>query len=229
MLDQNQSQVETWWPHQFGSEIHIRPLAAADAELIDAMHQRLSPQSIYYRYLQYRKPTLAEIAAVTQLDPAKGAGLVAINPAAPTPIVGLAYYVRELHTPEPTAEAGILVEDLYQEQGVGRRLWQQLQLRAQSERIRWLRVLFHPSNQRMLRLVRGCGLPYQVQAGDDLNDYLVALDAQPNQAQANLATLPASTVSSVQSKLKGQWRSIGDQLYRQWELALQMPAEAMHG
>ncbi len=226
MLDQNQSQVETWWPHQPDRAIQVRPLVAADAELIDAMHERLSPQSIYYRYLQYRKPTLAEIAAVTQLDPAKGAGLVAVNPAAPTPIVGLAYYVREPHTPEPTAEAGILVEDLYQEQGIGRRLWQQLQLHAQTERIRWLRVLFHPSNQRMLRLVRGCGLPYQVQAGDDLNDYLVALDAQPNHVPANLATLPASTVRSVQAKLKGQWRSIGDQLYRQWELALQMPAEA---
>ncbi|MFN8490691.1 MAG: GNAT family N-acetyltransferase [Caldilineaceae bacterium] len=228
MQDQNQAPVETWQPHQPGSAIHVRPLAAADAELIDAMHQRLSPQSVYYRYLQYRKPTLAESAAVAQLDPAKGAGLVAINPA-PTQIVGLAYYVREPHAPEPTAEAGILVEDQYQAQGIGRRLWQQLQLRAQTERIRWLRVLFHPSNQRMLRLVRGCGLPYQVQAGDDLNDYLVALDASPNHAQANPTPVPTNTVSAVRAKLKGKWRSIGNQLYRQWELALQMPSEVTDG
>jgi hypothetical protein len=35
--------------------IVVRPLVAADAELIDAMHQRLSPESVYYRYIYTKK------------------------------------------------------------------------------------------------------------------------------------------------------------------------------
>jgi GNAT superfamily N-acetyltransferase len=119
------------------------------------MPQRLSPESVYYRYLQYRRPTLAEIAAVCQLAPERGAGFVATLPAEPTTIVGVAYYVREAYTLEPTAEPGILVEDRFQAQGIGRRLWQQLQHHAQANGLRRLRVLPHPNNQRLARL----GLP----------------------------------------------------------------------
>lgn len=86
--------------------ITIRPMQPDDANLLFAMHQRLSPESIYYRYLQYRRPTLVEIATICHLAPERGAGFVATLSAEPTTIVGVAYYVRETYTPEPTAEPG---------------------------------------------------------------------------------------------------------------------------
>ncbi|MCB0084193.1 MAG: hypothetical protein KDE47_24810, partial [Caldilineaceae bacterium] len=121
---------QPWVVHQATVDtqvVTVRPLQPADADSIFAMHERLSPESVYYRYLQYRRPTLAEIATVCHLAPERGAGFVAALPAEPGTVVGVAYYVREAYTAEPTAEPGILVEDRFQAQGIGRRLWQQLQ------------------------------------------------------------------------------------------------------
>ncbi|MCX6047952.1 MAG: hypothetical protein NT075_22865 [Chloroflexi bacterium] len=163
-------------PHTKG--VTVRPIQYGDAALIYEMHQRLSPESVYYRYLQYRRPTLAEIAPICRLDPARGAGFVAITQPEAT-IVGLAYYVQEAQAAEPTAEPGILVEDSCQEQGLGRRLWQQLQHHAQVAGIRWLRVWSHPGNQRLAQLVRGGGLPYTTRVYAGLREYRVALGEQP--------------------------------------------------
>lgn len=165
------------------SDLLVRPLTVADAGLVDAMHQRLSPTSIYYRYLQYRKPTTAELATVCRLDPARGLGLVAVVPGEPDAIVGLAYYVREAYAAEPTAEPGILIEDRFQEQGLGRRLWQQLQQVALCDGLRWLRVWSHPENYRMTQLVRGGGFPYTAKVYDGLSEYLVALGAGAKDAR----------------------------------------------
>lgn len=160
--------------------VTVRPLQHNDANLIFAMHQRLSPESVYYRYLQYRRPTLAEIATVCHLAPARGAGFVATLPAEPDTIVGVAYYVREAHTSEPTAEPGILVEDRYQAQGIGRRLWQQVQRHAQMNGLCRLRVWSHPDNRRLARLVQGGGFPYRLRISDGLTEYLVDLDEPPD-------------------------------------------------
>jgi len=176
----------------------VRPMQPNDADLLFAMHQRLSPESIYYRYLQYRRPTLAEIATICRLSPARGAGFVATQQAPasadsaisdPPAIVGMAYYIREAHALEPTAEPGILVEDRCQNQGIGRRLWQQMQRHAQMTGLHRLRVWSHPHNQRLARLVQGGGLPYQTKAYDGLREYLIELgeplrygiDGQPGQ------------------------------------------------
>ncbi|MFZ4659976.1 MAG: GNAT family N-acetyltransferase [Caldilineaceae bacterium] len=163
--------------------IVVRPLVAADAKLIDAMHQRLSPESVYYRYLQYRKPTATEIATLCHLAPAQGLGFVAITQTEAA-IVGLAYYMREAGEKEPTAEPAILVEDHFQGQGIGRRLWQTLQQQAQQDGLRWLRVLSHPQNWRLARLVQGGGLPYSATANGGISEYLVDLNC-PAADQAN--------------------------------------------
>lgn len=162
--------------------IRVRPLVATDAALLSAMHQRLSPESIYYRYLQQRKPTPAEIAAVCALDPASGGGFVAVAPGE-VAIVGVAYYVREAQGLEPTAEPGILIEDRFQEQGIGRQLWQTLQHQAQQDGLRWLRVLYHPQNRRLARLVQGGGFPYVAKTNGNLSEYWVDL-GQPLVDQA---------------------------------------------
>jgi RimJ/RimL family protein N-acetyltransferase len=157
--------------------VTVRPIQHGDAHLIDEMHQRLSPDSLYFRYLQCRPPTAAEIAAVCRLAPESGAGLVVTTQEAPTAIVGVAYYVREPHAAEPTAELGILIEDRFQGQGIGRRLWQRLQQQAQRDGVRRLRLLAHPQNQRMAWLVQSSGLPYAAKADGGLREYLVTNQA----------------------------------------------------
>lgn len=189
----------------------VRPMQPDDANLLFAMHQRLSPESIYYRYLQYRRPTLAEIATVCRLAPARGAGFVAITQEQPTTnaspiIVGMAYYVREAHALTPTAEPGILVEDRFQNQGIGRRLWQLIQHHAETAGVRRLRVWAHPHNQRLAQLVRGGGLPYQTKASDGLREYVVALREPPHYR------IDKHTVQSIRAVLMNQSQPINNQL-----------------
>ncbi len=161
------------------NDVIVRPIQLGDANLIFEMHQRLSPDSLYYRYLQYRRPTLDEFAAVCHLDPAKGAGFVATTQRNGEIVVGIAYYVREAHAQQPTAEPGILVEDSFQGQGIGRSLWQRMQQHALVNRIQRRRVLCHPNNQRVVRLVQGGCLPYQAKASSGLSEYLVTLGERP--------------------------------------------------
>ncbi len=169
------------------SAVTVRPIQADDAGLLYAMHQRLSLDSIYYRYLQYRPPTLAELEQVCQLAPERGAGFVATVQQDDERVVGVAYYVREPQEQAPTAELGILVEDQFQGQGIGRRLWQRMQQHALRHTIRKLRVLFHPNNQRVARLVSSSGFAYQATRHSGLSEYLVALGESPRQSASVVA------------------------------------------
>jgi RimJ/RimL family protein N-acetyltransferase len=203
-------QAEAWGPQGQQRGITVRPLQPADADLIHAMHHRLSPESLYYRFLQYRRPTPAELATVCDLDPTRGAGLVATTQEEggqeEEAIVGLAYYIREAHEPEPTAELGIVVEDRFQAQGIGRTLWRQLQQAAQRDGLRRLRILLHPANERMTRLVQGGGQPYITKSHSGLREYLVALDEGPIYAPKDAEQKPMGTA------LVGHWRNVGTRL-----------------
>lgn len=194
--------------------VTVRAIRPADADLIDKMHRRLTPDSIYYRYLRYRPPTLTEIAAICRLDPTKGVGLVATVHAGAEyieeSIVGVAYYVREAAAGHQTAEPGILVEDRFQAQGIGRSLWQQLQQHAQRDGLHWLRVLTHPHNERVARLVQGAGLPYVATVHGDLHEYLVQIETPPN-------PIAVQVTKPLRSTLVGHWRHLRNQLSWHWQ------------
>lgn len=185
-------------PSYRASGVTVRPIQQGDAHLIDEMHQRLSPDSLYFRYLRCRPPTAAEIAAVCRLAPESGAGLVVTTQEIPAAIVGVAYYVREPHATEPTAELGILIEDRFQGQGIGRRLWQRLQQQAQRDGVRRLRLLVHPQNQRMAWLVQSSGLPYAAKVDGGLREYLVTL------APRSLPTTPEAAPTTR----RGAWHIV---------------------
>lgn len=161
----------------------IRRIRPSDLGLIDAMHQRLSPESIYLRYFQCRVPSREELAIVCHLPPATGEALVATLPGDEEQVIGLAYYIREKMTSLPTAELGILVEDQFQGQGIGRQLWQQLHHCAQARQISRLRVLSDPGNQRIQHLIKNSGYTYRASTADDFNEFIVFLHEQLPRAQ----------------------------------------------
>lgn len=163
--------------------VTMRPIQPGDAPLLYAMHERLSPESIYARYLQYRKPTLTELATICFLAAETNAGFVAVTQEPTAAIVGMAYYVRDRYEVEPTAEPGILVEDRFQAQGIGRRLWQMLQYHALLAGVHWLRIWTYPGNHRLVQLVRGGGFPYIAGVHAGLSEYRVALSKQPDYAE----------------------------------------------
>jgi GNAT superfamily N-acetyltransferase len=181
--------------------VALRPLRPSDVMLVDEMHRRLSPESLYARYFQYRIPSLDEIAAVCRMRPEQGAGFVATVHKAADMVIGLTYYVREAHGRDHTAEIGILVEDRYQGQGIGRRLWQHLHEYAAANQFRALRVLSDTSNHRMLRLVQGSGFAYRAQTAWGLNEYLVSLGEPAPASKSPAAPIRSSPIDGLMTVL----------------------------
>ncbi len=157
----------------------IRPLQPEDAGLLYAMHQRLSVESIYARYLSYRHPGLAEFASISAMAPTEGFGVVASLSGGGAQLVGLAYYRRDPTQPDTPAELGMLVEDQHQGMGIGRLLYQAIAQQALSRQIHHLRVLFHPSNFRVLRMIQASGYCYRAGVESGLNYFTLLLREQP--------------------------------------------------
>lgn len=134
----------------------FRPVQAADVALILEMHQRLSTRTIYNRYHSPRIPTRSEISQICGLA-AKGNGraLVVTTGGKITTLVGLGYYI--VSGPE-TAEIALLVEDIFQGQGIGKRLLQQLTELAVVQGIGFFDAQVLPSNKPMIHLLHNTGL-----------------------------------------------------------------------
>lgn len=143
-----------------GTVVVMRPIRLADVPLIQDMHQRLSPTSIYYRYLHAYRPTYEDISHLCHLDDGEGAAFVAIIEAPRETVIGLAYYLVDKAQPN-TAEPAILIEDRFQGQGLGTMLMQHLSQYALNQGIHVFNALIHADNRRMMRLIHGSGLPFE--------------------------------------------------------------------
>lgn len=134
--------------------VTIRAARPDDVEPIMEMHQRLSGDTLYQRYHINRLPSRKEIEQIIQVDGENGRVLVAAVPGQTSKIVGLAFYVI---TEQGTAETAFLVEDLYQGQGLGRRLMQALTRAAASENICQFSARVLTSNKPMIHLLKTSG------------------------------------------------------------------------
>ncbi|MEZ4726606.1 MAG: GNAT family N-acetyltransferase [Caldilineaceae bacterium] len=154
----------------------IRPLSGGDLVLLQTLHQHVSPDSLYYRYLRPYRPTTAELRHMCQLGE-KGAGYVAITEA-PTPVaIGVAHYVLVPGQHPLVAEPAFLVQDRFQGQGVGRLLFHAMSKHAQIQGIHAFNAYVHPANGAMLRVFRSSGLPLQTQIEDGVQQVQIVLDA----------------------------------------------------
>jgi RimJ/RimL family protein N-acetyltransferase len=144
------------YPIQFllkdGQSVKIRPMQLDDLLAIDAMHDRLSKQSLYYRYFVARKPSLEVLREQVQLSQYKGAALVATLDSAPNRIIGMAYY---LFTPkdDSVAEPALLIEDRFQGLGLGGALFKYLSREALSQALHAFQLFILPENRRALKLL----------------------------------------------------------------------------
>jgi GNAT superfamily N-acetyltransferase len=144
------------YPIQFllkdGQSVKIRPMQMDDILAIDAMHDRLSKQSLYYRYFVPRKPSLDALQDQMRLSQYRGAALVATLDSASNEIIGMAYY---LFTPNDAsvAEPAFLIEDRFQGLGLGGALFKYLVREALSQALRGFQLFVLPENRRMLKLL----------------------------------------------------------------------------
>jgi GNAT superfamily N-acetyltransferase len=113
----------------------------------------LSAYSIYNRYLQHRRPTIAELERMCAIRPDQGAGMVVCPASTPDQIVGVAYFVVDRATTPLVAEPAILIEDRFQRRGIGRMLWRRLNQAALDFGVDAFLVYVHPDNRPMMQLI----------------------------------------------------------------------------
>lgn len=143
-----------------GTLVNIRPIRPDDAPRLQALAVRLSPESIYLRFLTHRTTLSDEEARrLASVDYHSHMAFVATpGQADDADIIAVARYAG-LGPAEPgVAEAGVIVEDRYQGRGLATLLLARLVAYARAHGIRSFVATFHPSNAIIMQLIRKSGL-----------------------------------------------------------------------
>lgn len=151
-----------------GTKMVIRPIRADDASELQDGFQRLSIQSIYLRFLSFKRElTDEEAQQLASVDYNSRMAFVAIcNENDHESVVGVARYaILDQEHPE-IAEAAVAVADKYQGLGLGKKLLFRLVVYARAKGVQNLRGSLQVGNDRMLLLVKRSGLPNQTRFVD---------------------------------------------------------------
>ena len=153
-----------------GTQVVIRPIRPNDAPDLQDTFQRLSMESIYLRFLSFKKVLSDEEAqTLATVDYTSRMAFVAIcKENAKDIVVGVSRYAL----PDPgdleMAESAVVVTDEYQGRGIGKLLLWRLVNYARANGIHYLRGNLQIGNNRMLDLVKRSGLPHQTRYVDGI-------------------------------------------------------------
>ena len=153
-----------------GTQVIIRPIHPDDAEDLQATFQRLSMESIYLRFLSFKKVLADEEAHyLATVDYISRMAFVAIyKENGHEIVVGVSRYALLDQDDPEMAESAVVVTDEYQGRGLGKQLLRRLVNYARARGIHYLRGNMQIGNNRMLGLVKRSGLPHQTRYVDGI-------------------------------------------------------------
>jgi acetyltransferase len=146
-----------------GTQVIIRPIRPDDAEHLQDTFDHLSMETIYLRFLSFKKELPDEEARyLATVDYTSRMAFVAeCQKKGRDIVVGVARYawLDPAHT--DIAESAVVVQDEYQGRGIGKQLLRRLVIYARAKGLHHLRGNLQIGNNRMLDLVRDSGLTYK--------------------------------------------------------------------
>jgi GNAT superfamily N-acetyltransferase len=151
-----------------GTPFTIRLLRPDDAPRLQALHSRLSSESIQMRFMA-QLPALptAEAQRLADVDGQTRVAFVAsVEQDGEEAFLGVARYATLGPARPDQAEAAIVVEDKYQGQGVGTLLIKHLVAYARTHGVRWFLAQVSLENDRMTHFIRRTGLPQEMRLED---------------------------------------------------------------
>jgi RimJ/RimL family protein N-acetyltransferase len=133
-----------------GTQVGIRLLEVADREALTDLYDRLGEHARYQRFFACPARLPASWAdALLDLAADRRVGLVAEPLGEPRRIVAFADYT--VSPDRESAEVGLLVEDAWQQRGLGRMLFERLIALAESRGLRVFVACVHWNNVRTIR------------------------------------------------------------------------------
>lgn len=138
-----------------GTEIVVRPIAAADHDALLDLFDRLGPESRYSRFM-FPAQTLSEadVRYFTELDHHRHEALWALSESGEP--IGTARYVC-LDDRPGVAEIAVTIADGWHEHGVGTALLEVLAERAAEEGVERFLAICLPSNLEMIDMIQRLG------------------------------------------------------------------------
>jgi GNAT superfamily N-acetyltransferase len=141
-------------------DVPFRTIHPDDVEVLQRFHKRLGERTIYLRFFGSMKELSEEKAKYfATVDGVDHVAFVALDPEDPGEIVALVRYDRE--SEDERAEYAALVEDRWQDHGLGIALTRELIDEAKDKGVRCFYALVMGENRRMLELLRHLDLPEQ--------------------------------------------------------------------
>jgi len=143
-----------------GSAVTLRELRDEDRAMLERFIDKLSEDTIYFRFLA---SGINREVIIDQLSPRPGAyTLVAVEGGE---IVGHVAYFK---SQSEAAEIGILIMDAYQGKGLGTRLIETIARAANANGVTMFEAIIDWNNTRMIRMVRSIGFPTSEKVEPDL-------------------------------------------------------------
>ena len=144
-----------------GTTVTLRPIRPDDAPRLQALHSRLSPETIYLRFLgMHLTLSNTEAERLANVDYETRMAFVATCTEKDEEyLVGVARYAMLGPERPGEAEAAIVVEDRYQGRGLGSILIDRLLAYARAHDVCVFTAEINAENERMLHFVRRSGLP----------------------------------------------------------------------
>ncbi len=141
-----------------GINVPVRTIHPSDIPALQRFHGRCSEDTIYLRFFGHLDGFPEEQARYfSHVDGVDHCALVAFDPENPDEIIALVRYDREPDSER--AEYAALIEDRWQEHGLGLSLTRRLIDEARDNGVRYFYALVMGKNTRMLRLLRHLDLP----------------------------------------------------------------------
>lgn len=153
-----------------GTQVTIRAIRPDDADHLKDTFDHLSMETIYLRFLSFKKELPDEEARyLATVDYTTRMAFVAVcQKKGRDIVVGVARYaLLDIEHPQ-TAESAVVVQDEYQGRGIGTLLLKRLLTYAKAKGVRHLRGFMQLGNNRMVDLVKNSGLPYKTRIVDGL-------------------------------------------------------------
>ena len=141
-----------------GVDVPFRLIRSDDVPALQRFHGRLSEKTIYLRFFGSLEELPKQKARFfAHVDGVDHLAFVALDPDDPDEIIALVRYDREPGSER--AEYAALVEDRWQDHGVGIALTRELIDEAREKEVRFLYAMVMGKNTRMLELLRHLDLP----------------------------------------------------------------------
>lgn len=161
-----------------GASVRLRFLRPDDTERLKAFFYRLSPQSIFYRMLEYRTTISDEEARwLCDVDGQNRVAMAAtLGDGTEEVIIAVARYGIDPKGTPDMAEAAVVVEDVYQKRGLGKILVSRLVEYARTHGVQRFVATIHVNNDAILRFINYSGFKVDRKFNGGAWDVVIYLD-----------------------------------------------------